>query len=75
MVSVEDFISKHNYNLNAKYYIEKQINAALFRLFSTFEINIEVQLKKMISYYFIRNGMKKYPKDFAKPIFYQMIIE
>ena len=43
VVSVNEFMENHNYNLNAEYYIKNQINAALFRLFSTFDINIHVK--------------------------------
>ena len=44
VVSVEEFMENHNYNLNSEYYIKNQINAAIYRLFSTFDIDIKVFL-------------------------------
>lgn len=44
VVSVEEFMENHNYSLNCDYYINNQINAALYRLFSTFDIDIHVKI-------------------------------
>jgi len=68
VVSVEGFVEKHNYNLNSEYYIKNQINAALYRLFSTFDIDIHVFLKlflKIILFY-ERSGITWCRKEWIK---------
>lgn len=44
VVGMEEFLNNPNYRLNSLYYIKKQINAALGRLFSTFDVDINVYL-------------------------------
>ncbi len=40
VVSPSDYIKKHNYKLNARYYIENVINSALNRIFESFKVDI-----------------------------------
>lgn len=42
VVSMYEYMSNPNYRLNAHYYINKQINSSLGRLFTTFDVNINV---------------------------------
>jgi DNA polymerase elongation subunit (family B) len=42
VVSPADYIKKHNYKLNSRYYIENVINNALNRIFEAFKIDIQV---------------------------------
>lgn len=60
VVSPPDYIKKHNYKLNSKYYIENVINSALNRIFESFKIDIQVKASFLI---YIRIGTKTFQKD------------
>mmetsp|Transcript_31945 Transcript_31945/g.28955 ORF Transcript_31945/g.28955 Transcript_31945/m.28955 type:complete len:121 (+) Transcript_31945:2-364(+) len=40
VVSPQEYVKKHNYKLNAKYYIQNVINAPLDRVFECFNIDV-----------------------------------
>jgi DNA polymerase zeta len=42
VVSLEEFLATGRYQINVLYYIKKQINAALGRLFATLDVDINV---------------------------------
>jgi len=43
VVSPDEYIKKHNYKINSKYYIENVINNALGRVFETFKVDVNVE--------------------------------
>ena len=40
VISIEDYMNDPDYLINVDYYINKQLNAALNRVFTTFDIDV-----------------------------------
>jgi DNA polymerase elongation subunit (family B) len=67
VVTVEDFLSNPSYKLNYLYYIKKQINAALGRLFSCFDVDINVKREGLyILLTVFKDWLSDLPKEIAK---------
>lgn len=50
VVSVDDFFKYHNHQINSLYYIKRQLNNAMGRIFSTFDVKISVNYNFLLFY-------------------------